>query len=222
MTHYDEVLKEARTKAAGTAEIYIPRLFHILVNEEGRKVEEARAIIEHDLISYWAKTTIRKNLPDAAKDEIKQETGKKGAEKKKILVLADGNRADENSSRKEEKPEVQKAREVIPDLEPEPEEADNPELEFLRDQNRIQKNTIEQLEDALKKSTEFTPAKKFQEGFSKQDSEDWNSVTYRMGIKDLDRSEESIVRNMTSLIKKDLPALRNRGWMSVEVTMRVL
>ena len=93
MSHYDEVLAEARSKASVTAKEYIPKLFDILVNEENKTAEDARQIIEHDLIEYWAKSTVRKFLPHEAKDEIKAEAGKKGAEKKKIMLLADGNRA---------------------------------------------------------------------------------------------------------------------------------
>ena len=89
MSHYDEVLQEARAKATGSAAIYIPRLFKILVDEDKHTPEEARAIIEHDLISYWARTTIRKNLPDEAKDEIKAKAGKEGA-KATNLVLTGG------------------------------------------------------------------------------------------------------------------------------------
>jgi hypothetical protein len=93
MSHYDEVLEEARSKASVTAKEYIPKLFDILVNEENKTAEDARGIIEHDLIEYWAKSTVRKFLPHEAKDEIKTEAGKKGAEKKKIMLLADGTRA---------------------------------------------------------------------------------------------------------------------------------
>jgi len=89
MSHYDEVLKEARAKATGSAKEYIPKLFHILVDEEKRSPDEARAIIEHDLISYWAKATVTKFLPIEAKDESKVKAGKEGA-KATNLVLAGG------------------------------------------------------------------------------------------------------------------------------------
>jgi hypothetical protein len=112
------------------------------------------------------------------------------------------------------------AGEAIPDLEPPEDDPKDAEISFLKDDNA-------QLKAALKKATEFKPAsegftKPASEGFTKQDSEDFSTVTYRMGIKDLTRTEESLARNLAELIKRDLPSLRNRGWMSVEVTMRVL
>jgi len=180
-------------------------------------------------LPFLSESSIRRALPDEAKDQTKVRHSSS-----KVLPTSARN-VSQNTPPKEdnvvnittshdvidapEKEEIQRAREVIPDLEPEPA---NPELEFLRDENRIQKNTIAELEDVVKQFKQMKPATELKEGFSKQDSEDWNSVTYRMGMKDLSRAEESLARNMTDLIKKDLPALRNRGWMSVEVTMRVL
>ena len=99
MSHYDEVLAEARDKASGSAREYIPKLYDILVNEEHKTAEDARKIIEHDLIEYWSRATVVKFLPHEAKDEIKQEAGKKGAEKKKIMLLTDGSSAGKDSSR---------------------------------------------------------------------------------------------------------------------------
>lgn len=218
MSHYDDVLKEARAKATGSAKEYIPRLYNILVDEEHKTPEDARRIIEHDLLEYWSKATVTKFLPHETKDEIKQEAGKKGAEKKKILLLADGSRAG-NIPAEPEKQEVQRAREVIPDLELEDDNTDQTELEFLRDENRTQKETILQLGEALKKATEFKPAS--QVGFTKEDV-GLDTVVFRMGIKDPKRAAEVISNEMTEFIKKDLTGLRNRGWGTVEVTMRIL
>lgn len=106
MSHYDELLAEARKKASGTAKEYIPRLYHILVDEENKTPEDARGIIEHDLIEYWAKSTVRKFLPQETKDEIKQEAGKKGAEKKKIMLLTDGSSARMEFQQKPEEEEL--------------------------------------------------------------------------------------------------------------------
>lgn len=217
MSHYDEVLEEARAAATGGAKEFIPKLYHILVDEEHKTPEDARKIIEHDLIEYWSKATVTKFLPHETKDEIKSEAGKKGAEKKKILLLADGSSAGKNLA-EPEKTEIQRAREVIPDLEPE-EETDKTEMEFLKDENRTQKETILQLGEALKKATEFKPAS--QVGFTKEDV-GLDTVVFRMGIKDPKRAAEVISNEMTEFIKKDLTGLRNRGWGTVEVTMRIL
>ena len=200
MTHYDEVLKEARESSTKTAELYVPKLFHILVDEEKRKPEEARAIIEHDLLDYWSKATVRKFLPPEAKDKEKVKAGAAGGKKKAEILVGVGNTVmlESNSST---------------NLKSDEPSGDDYEKEYKDSEEAKQTIKKVELAGAIEK-----PAM----GFTKQDSEDWNSVTYRMGIKDLDRSEESLVRNMIDLIKKDLPALRNRGWMSVEVTMRVL
>jgi hypothetical protein len=158
MSHYDEVLKEARAKASGSAKEYIPKLFHILVDEEGRKPEEARAIIEHDLISYWAKTTVSKYLPQEAKDEIKAKAGKEGAEKKKIMLLADGSRADKILA---EPQTVTTKSDSSESVSPEGNDNDDEdpkdtEIQFLKEQ-------VAELQDALKKTDQFKPATQLQE-----------------------------------------------------------
>jgi len=161
MSHYDEVLKEAREKAAGSAGVYIPRLFKILVDEDKHTPEEARAIIEHDLISYWARTTIRKNLPDEAKDEIKAKAGKEGA-KATNLVLAGGQTqqitenvttpADDKLPADREPAVRATAPEEIKQLVEEEEEDPNDlEIAFLKEK-------VSELEDALKKTQQFQPA----------------------------------------------------------------
>lgn len=150
MSHYDEVLKEARAKASGSAKEYIPRLYHILVDEENKTAEDARAIIEHDLIEYWAKTTVRKYLPQEAKDEIKQEAGKKGAEKKKIMLLADGSRADNILA--ETQTVTKEADDTIPADKEDPVKIEN---EFLKEK-------VTELEDALRKTDQFKPATAFE------------------------------------------------------------
>ncbi len=139
MSHYDEVLKEARAKASGSAREYVPKLFHILVDEEERKPDEARAIIEHDLISYWAKTTVTKYLPQEAKDEIKVKAGKEGA-KATNLVLAGGQTVTKTADDK------------IPA--DEPEEPTPLELAEIK---------IKHLEEALHKTQQFKPATALQE-----------------------------------------------------------
>jgi hypothetical protein len=89
MSHYDEVLKEARSKATNSAREYIPKLYDILVDEEHKTPEDARKIIEHDLLEYWSKATVVKYLPQETKDEDKVKAGKAGA-KATNLVLAGG------------------------------------------------------------------------------------------------------------------------------------
>jgi hypothetical protein len=89
MSHYDEVLQEARKRASGSAKEFIPKLYHILVDEENKTPEDARGIIEHDLLEYWAKETVRKYLPQETKDQEKVKAGKQGA-KATNLILAGG------------------------------------------------------------------------------------------------------------------------------------
>lgn len=67
MSHYDEVLEEARSKATSNAKEYIPKLYDILVHEEHKTAEDARKIIEHDLLEYWSKATVTKYLPQETK-----------------------------------------------------------------------------------------------------------------------------------------------------------
>lgn len=86
------------------------------------------------------------------------------------------------------------------------------EIQFLKDENA-------QLKGALKQTTEFKPAS--QVGFTKEDV-GLDTVVFRMGIKDPKRAAEVISNEMTEFIKKGLTGLRNRGWETVEVTMRIL
>src|SRR5580765_6424352 len=89
MSHYDEVLEEARNQATSTAKVYIPKLYRILVDEEHKTAEDARKIIEHDLLEYWSKATVAKHLPQETKDEEKVKAGK-AAKQATTLVLAGG------------------------------------------------------------------------------------------------------------------------------------
>jgi hypothetical protein len=147
MSHYDEVLEEARNQATSTAKVYIPKLFYILVNEEHKTPEDARKIIEHDLISYWAKATVTKYLPQEAKDEEKVKAGKEAA-KATNLILAGGQTVTTKSDE-------------ISHVSPEGNDNDDEdpkdtEIQFLKEQ-------VSELQDALKKTDQFKPATQFEQ-----------------------------------------------------------
>jgi hypothetical protein len=170
MSHYDEVLKEARSKATGSAREYIPKLFHILVDEDKRSPEEARAIIEHDLISYWSKATVSKFIPKEAKDEIKSKAGKEGA-KATNLVLAGGQTQTQTETvtkpADDKIPAEQPQREPITPADFKEEDPKDLQIEF-------QKEKIAELEDALRKTQQFKPATDLQpviEAATKTDEE---------------------------------------------------
>jgi hypothetical protein len=83
--HYDEVLDEARKKGELIANKYIFELYIILRDEEHLPPTDCRAKIEQDCLDLWSKATIRKFLPDEAKNPKKSKAGKIGAEQKKKL-----------------------------------------------------------------------------------------------------------------------------------------
>ena len=83
MSHYDEVLYEARKKGETIANKYIFELYTILMEEEHLPPEDCRAKIEQDCMDLWSKTTIRKFLPEEAKNPKKSKAGKIGAQHKK-------------------------------------------------------------------------------------------------------------------------------------------
>jgi hypothetical protein len=85
LRHYDEVLDEARKKGELIANKYIFELYVILRDEEHLPPADCRAKIEHDCIDLWSKATIRKFLPDEAKNPRKSKAGKIGAEQKRKL-----------------------------------------------------------------------------------------------------------------------------------------
>ena len=76
MSQYDDLLEEARTKAAAymsTAKVYIPKMYDALMNENKNiSPEDARDRIEKDCIGIWSKRTILEALPDEAKNREKQ------------------------------------------------------------------------------------------------------------------------------------------------------
>ena len=62
---------------------YIFELYTILMEEEHLPPEDCRAKIEQDCMDLWSKTTIRKFLPEEAKNPKKSKAGKIGAQHKK-------------------------------------------------------------------------------------------------------------------------------------------
>jgi hypothetical protein len=87
LSHYDDVLQELREKGQMLANKYIVELYNILRDEEKLLPRDCRARIEHDCLDLWSKATIRKYLPDEAKNSFKQKAGKMGGEAKKTMVV---------------------------------------------------------------------------------------------------------------------------------------
>ena len=155
MSHYTEVLEEARNQATSSAKEYIPKLYHILVDEEHKTAEDARGIIEHDLLDYWSKATVGKYLPQETKDEEKVKAGVKGA-KATNLVLAGGQSVTINSDGLDSvSPKGNDKKKENP---PPPEDPKDTEIQFLKDENSFLKEKVSELEEALKKTQQFTTA----------------------------------------------------------------
>lgn len=80
MTEYDNLLEEAKQKAAAfqsTAKKYIPRMYEALRKEDPHiSPQEARKRIEKDCIGFWSKRTILEVLPPEAKNAEKQKAGR--------------------------------------------------------------------------------------------------------------------------------------------------
>jgi hypothetical protein len=184
MSHYTEVLEEARNNATSTAKKFIPELYHILVDEEHKTAEDARGIIEHDLLEYWSRATVSKFLPQETKDEEKVKAGKQGA-KTTNLVLAGGQTVTTQSDGIES---------GSPDGNKDEEEPTPLELAEIR---------IKHLEEALHNTEQFKPASQLED--------DINIVKIRAGIGGIE-----------NMIRLEIPKLRNRGWKTVEITMRAV
>ena len=90
MGEYDDLLEEARSKAAAymsTAKIYIPKMYTALINESKNvSPEDARDRIEKDCIGIWSKRTILDALPDEAKNPERQKSGRLGQKKRKFAA----------------------------------------------------------------------------------------------------------------------------------------
>lgn len=72
MSRYEQKLAEAKWEAQKLAKQYIPGLYAILREEESLPPEDCRTRIERDCHGIWAESTIRKYLPEEAKDPNKQ------------------------------------------------------------------------------------------------------------------------------------------------------
>jgi len=87
MTNYDELLHEVKTTfetfRRTTAHDYIPKMYEALRRENlNITPEDARDRIEKDCISIWSKRTILDALPDEAKNQEKQNSGRLGQKKR--------------------------------------------------------------------------------------------------------------------------------------------
>jgi hypothetical protein len=78
---YNEALAKVRRAAQRVAQKEIPKLYKILTTEEKKTPDDARAIIERDLIDIWSAATILKYLPAAVKNQQKVRAGKIGRQK---------------------------------------------------------------------------------------------------------------------------------------------
>src|ERR1044072_1095854 len=87
MGRYDDVLLELRERCQKLANKYIAELYIILRDEEKLPPGCCRAKIELDCLDLWSKATIRKYLPDEAKNSLKQKAGKMSAEARKTMLV---------------------------------------------------------------------------------------------------------------------------------------
>ena len=92
MEKYDDLLEEVRSRAVAyisTAKIYIPKMYNALMNEsKDISPEDARDRIEKDCFGIWAKRTILDALPDEAKNQKKQESGRLGQKKRNFAAVS--------------------------------------------------------------------------------------------------------------------------------------
>ena len=92
MSQYDDLLEEARSKAAAymsTAKAYIPKMYDALMNENKNiSSEDARDRIEKDCFGIWSKGTILEVLPDEAKNREKQKSGRLGQKKRNFAAVS--------------------------------------------------------------------------------------------------------------------------------------
>ncbi len=85
MSEYDDLLIEVKKKVHSLAKEYVPKLYQAL-REEGLSQEDARDRVEKDCIPIWAKETIRKWMPEEAKNPNVVDAAKVREQKKKIVV----------------------------------------------------------------------------------------------------------------------------------------
>ena len=167
--------------------------------KEGLTKSEIRKIVEEALVKKGlSERRIREVLPAELKDQTKVHP--------KPAALS----AAKPDKTKEFEEEIKRQQETIRQNE-----------EALEEEKRQRL----QLEEALRQSEQFVPATKLQtegekaeEEYKKdteaQPKDDMNSVSWRSGTADTKKLIESITR--------EIPSLRNRGWKTVEITMRAV
>jgi hypothetical protein len=197
-------LKEARSKASSTAKEYVPKLYHILVDEEHKTAEDARDIVQRDLLEYWAKETVRKFIPQEVKDEQKVIAGKAGKKAQMETLLLTGGRKD-SGTLKGKRSELET----------------DPEKEYLADENKELKARIKKLEEQSKAGPEGPQAlddlpPEMQAIAAKQVQRDIveEGPPFRVAIVEKD------LRAARDLVMRELTKLKGGGWKVIEVRTR--
>ena len=92
MGEYDDLLDEAKSKAAiymSTAKVYIPKMYNALMSENKNiSPQDARDRIEKDCVGIWSRRTILDALPDEAKNQEKQKSGRLGQKKRSSAAFS--------------------------------------------------------------------------------------------------------------------------------------
>lgn len=76
-SQYEKDLAELKRRGTALAKEFIPKLYEDL-RKEHLEPSDARERIERDCADLWSKATIRKYLPDEAKNKEAQDKGRKG------------------------------------------------------------------------------------------------------------------------------------------------
>ncbi|AFU58285.1 hypothetical protein Ngar_c13470 [Candidatus Nitrososphaera gargensis Ga9.2] len=88
MSEYDRILSELKEKVKVLASEYVPKLYRALL-DEWYTPKAAKEKIMRDCAGLWTEQTIWANLPEESKDSKKREAGKKGAETRAKMTLAE-------------------------------------------------------------------------------------------------------------------------------------
>ncbi len=213
--NYKAALKRAKDNANNVAEKSVPELYWILRNEEGKSPSDAREMVKQDLVDTFSRVTIDKWIPEEAKNTEKVRSGRIGGKKKADSASANASKTEpekEKEGQTEEIPKIlitttgeqipqgDEPKIETPKTEPEKENPLAIENQFLREENK-------ELREAMKKIQQFTPAAQLQQ----PQEDDLNIVKVNAGI-------DAIWR----LVQQELPKLKNRGWKTVEITMRAV
>jgi hypothetical protein len=220
--HYKKVLEATKNSGNSTAQKRIPELYWILRNEEGKSPLDAKDQVKQDLIDTFSRITMDKHFPDEAKDEEKQRAARirwerkqqkgKGASSEDAETDSDKQTEEESETlppitvaiggtQEAEQTEIERIGEIRraeANREPDEDPKDT-EIVFLKDK-------VTELEDALRQTQQFKPATQLQ-----PEENDLNVVKVTSGI-------DAIWR----LVQQELPKLKNRGWKTVEITMRAV